>query len=255
MPGKSILIIPDAHAAPGFDNERFKWLGKYIDDSRPDVITCLGDFADMPSINEAARRSEGVAAIEGRRITADIDVTRDALDKLHSPWCRRRYSPRLEFTDGNHENFIDRVIERDPRLEDIISQDMLPYEEYGWRRHTFKDTLVYAGFAFCHFFPSGDMGRPISGVNVAASLVRKNHMSSVVGHNHRYDYHEEARPDGTKVVGISAGCYTHPDDIGTWNRQTARAWWRGVILLRGARRGMYTGMERTSMEELKERYA
>ena len=40
------LIIPDAHAHPEYDNERFDALGSLILKERPDVIICIGDFAE-----------------------------------------------------------------------------------------------------------------------------------------------------------------------------------------------------------------
>ncbi len=255
MSGKSVLIIPDAHACPEHDNERFTWLGKYVDDVRPDSIICLGDFSDLGSINASAAKHEGAVAVEGKRLQKDLDATHDALDKFANPFARRRYSPRMHMLHGNHEDFISRVTDRDPRLKEVITLDMLEYSSYGWTEVPFKETYVYAGWAFNHFFSSGDMGRPIGGVNVAASLVRKNHMSSVVGHNHRFDWHEETRPDGKPVIGVSAGCYVHPNDIGKWSRQTAKTWWRGVVLLHGARGGGYSSFEAVGMDALKERYS
>lgn len=250
-----VLIIPDYHATPGFDNRRAGYIGNYIADNRPDVIVCLGDFADLPSLNEAARRGEGNRAFEGSRYAKDLAANEDALERLHNPFARRSgYNPRLVMLGGNHEHFIERAIDLSPRLEGTISLDDLGYEDYGWRVYPFLKTFCLGGWAFCHFFPSGNMGRPISGKHIASSLVAKNHMSSVVGHNHLLDWHEETRPDGRKVIGISAGCITHPEDVGMWNRQTARNWWRGVILLDGLKEGGYRSVERMGLDALKRRY-
>ena len=43
-----LLIIPDPHANPDYDNDRFKALGKFIMHEKPEVIVCLGDMADLP---------------------------------------------------------------------------------------------------------------------------------------------------------------------------------------------------------------
>ena len=37
-----LLIIPDAHAEPNYDNDRFTWLGNLIFEEKPDVVVCLG---------------------------------------------------------------------------------------------------------------------------------------------------------------------------------------------------------------------
>lgn len=250
--GKRILIIPDYHAHPEYDNTRAKYIGKHIHETAPDKVICLGDFADLPSLNRAATRQEGIKSLEGKRYQKDLDAARVAQDTLFDHGADNTNSPVMLL--GNHEAFIDRMLGDDPRLEGRVSVADLEYEDYGWKVVPFKETYIYAGWAFCHFFSSGDMGRPIGGKSVAASLVRANHMSSVVGHNHRFDYHEEYRPDGKKIIGISAGCITHPRDIGDWNRQTAAGWWRGLITIDGAASGQCTGIEAVTLQKLEEMY-
>ena len=39
-----ILVIPDGHAHPDYDNDRFDYLGRFILDQRPDTIVCIGDL-------------------------------------------------------------------------------------------------------------------------------------------------------------------------------------------------------------------
>lgn len=77
-----ILIIPDAHAHPGYSNERFALIGKTIVTHKPDVVVCLGDFADMPSLSSYDR---GKASFEGKRYWKDIECTKDAYQKMMSP--------------------------------------------------------------------------------------------------------------------------------------------------------------------------
>lgn len=43
------LVIPDVQAKDGVPLDHLEWIGRYIADKRPDVIVCIGDFADMPS--------------------------------------------------------------------------------------------------------------------------------------------------------------------------------------------------------------
>ena len=49
-PFMNLLIIGDPHAHRDYDNKRFTALGKYIAKEKPDVIVCIGDMADMPSL-------------------------------------------------------------------------------------------------------------------------------------------------------------------------------------------------------------
>ena len=59
-----LLIIPDAHAEPNYDNDRFTWLGSLIFEKKPDVVVCLGDWFDMASLSS---HDKGKKSFEGRR--------------------------------------------------------------------------------------------------------------------------------------------------------------------------------------------
>ena len=70
-----LLVIPDAHAHPNYDNERFSWAGNLIAEEKPDTIICLGDLADFPSLSGW---DKGTASFQGRRYKADCDAAVDA---------------------------------------------------------------------------------------------------------------------------------------------------------------------------------
>ena len=48
-------VIPDVQAKDGCDISYLADVGKYIVEKKPDVIVCLGDFADMPSLSQIGR--------------------------------------------------------------------------------------------------------------------------------------------------------------------------------------------------------
>ena len=77
-----LLIIGDPHAHPDYDNKRFTALGKYILKTKPDIIVCLGDFADMPSLSSYDKGTKG---FEGRRYKKDVNAVIDAQEKLFAP--------------------------------------------------------------------------------------------------------------------------------------------------------------------------
>ena len=100
---KTHLVIPDPHAHPDCDNDRFTALGKFIVDLQPDVIVCLGDLADMPSL---CSYEKGTGKFEGRRYRLDIESNIDANKKLWAPLLEynrkkrankdKQYKPRKE---------------------------------------------------------------------------------------------------------------------------------------------------------------
>ena len=73
--GIDILVIPDAHAQPAVDNERFSLLGRMICDVRPDVVVSIGDLFDLPSLSSY---DVGRKSFEGRTYADDIDAGLEA---------------------------------------------------------------------------------------------------------------------------------------------------------------------------------
>lgn len=230
-----LLILGDPHAHPDYDNKRFRALGNFIVEERPDVIINLGDFADMPSLSSY---DVGKASFEGRRYKDDIAAVIDAQVGMFAPACayrkksHRPYAPRLIYCGGNHDwGRIKLATELDPKLEGVISTDDLKLKDFGWEVYPFQVPVIVEGIAFCHFFPSGISGRPISGESIGRTLCLKLHGSAVVGHSHVFDHSERTTVSGTKIFGLSAGCFAHPDMIADWNRGTYKLWWRGLTIL------------------------
>lgn len=254
-----MLIIPDAHAHPDYDHNRFEHLGRFIVERRPDVIVCLGDFADMPSLSGYDR---GTRRFEGRRYTRDIQAAHDAnralwrpVNKLNRRLSRnhkRKYAPRKIMVMGNHEDRIRRAVDSHSELEGHVSLDDLGYTDWWDEVVDFKDKIVVCGYTITHYFVSGVAGRPIGGVNPANTIVRNYMASCIAGHSHTLDVAVRTAADGRKRVGIVAGCYTHPRFIEDWNKDTVDMWWRGVIMLGGARNGSFDTIEAISMERLNE---
>lgn len=227
----NLLIIGDPHAHPDYDNDRFEALGKFIAREKPDHVVCIGDMADMPSLSSYDRGTKG---FEGRRYRKDIAAAIDAQERLFKPIRKvRNYRPKLYMTVGNHEDRITRAINAQPELEGTIGLKDLKYKEFGWSVTPFKRCLTIKGISFSHYFTSGVGGRPISSVHLGHAMVTKLHCSTVQGHSHLFNHAEQTRPDGQKLFGLSAGCYSHPDYTETWCADTEYQWWRGVIMLEG----------------------
>ena len=230
-----LLVIGDSHAHPDFDNLRFRALGNFIVSERPDIIVNIGDFADMPSLSSY---DIGKASFEGRRYKDDIASLIDAQEELFKPLkaerrrSHRPYTPRLAYFGGNHDwGRIELATELDPKLKGVIGVQDLKLPEYGWKTHPFKEIGVIEGIAFSHYFASGVAGRPISGESVGRSLCTKLHVSAIVGHNHCLDHAERTTAIGSKIFGLSVGCFTHPKMVADWNRGTYKMWWQGIVVL------------------------
>lgn len=214
---KKHLVIPDVQVKDGINTDYLRCIGNFIVDKKPDVIVCLGDFADMPSLS---LYDVGKKTFEGKRYKKDIEAARTAMKVLLEPiWNynerqikskHKVYNPQMILTLGNHENRINRVIELDPKFDGTISVDDLFYTGFGWTVFPFLEIAKVDGIAYSHYFTSGVLGRPVSS---ARALVQKKHMSCVMGHVQNMEIHTEYRGDGSRITGIFGGCcYEHDED-------------------------------------------
>lgn len=256
--GTNILVIPDSHAAPNESLERFRWLGKFIVDRRPDIIVDIGDRADLPSLSTYDKGTKG---FEGRRYTDDLEAVHEAnrlmlepLKKLQRKQRRNKkkvYNPHKVITLGNHEHRILRAANSSPELSGFLSYDDLRYHE-DWEVHDFLDIVTIEGVSFSHYFVSGVMSRPIGGVNAARSQILKTHTSCVSGHSHLLDYAEDTDASGSKIQSLVCGCYV--EDNPAWNTDQAfDKWSSGIVMLNDVKDGTYD-LEQISIERIERTY-
>ena len=239
-----IAVIPDVQAKPGDDFTFLTNIGKFLVDKKPDVIVCIGDFADMPSLSSY---DQGKKSFEGRRYTKDIEAARQATQALLDPLInynkqqrnngKKQYRPRQVLTLGNHENRINRAVENDPKLEGMLSTNDLMYDVYGWEVFPFLDVVVIEGVAFSHYFVTGVAGRPASS---ASAQFRKCNMSCVSGHQQGLQIHTGNRADGKLLTSVIAGsCYEHDEDyLGPQGNKH----FRGMLMLHDVEDGEFNLM-------------
>lgn len=237
----NILVIPDTQVRPGDDLEFLRCIGRMIVAEKPDVVVCIGDFADMPSLSSY---DKGKKSFEGRRYRADIDAVHAGMEALLGPlreYNLRRlgskhaiYRPRLVLTMGNHEDRITRTINEEPMLAGAIGLEDLRYAEFGWEVHDFLKVVVIGGVAFSHYFVSGSMGRPASS---AQAMLNKRHMSMVAGHQQGRQMATSYRADGKQITAIIAGsCYCHEE---SYLGPQGNKHWHGVVLLENVNDGCF----------------
>jgi hypothetical protein len=248
-----ILVIPDTQIRPEDDVQFLGWIGRYIVDKKPDVIVHLGDFADMASLSSY---DKGKKSFEGRRYKKDIEAAQHGMLALTEPLevynlaqkkaKKKPYNPRKVMLLGNHEQRINRAIDDEPMLEGTISINDLPYDD--WEVIPFLEPIVIEGVAFCHYFTSGVMGRP---VGTAQLMLNKKHMSCFAGHQQGRNIAYGLRADGTEMTAIISGsCYTHDEPY--LNPQTNNHW-RGVWILHDVRDGAFDEMP-LSLSYLEKKY-
>lgn len=249
--GRRILVLPDVQAKPGVDFSYLSRIGQYAVDKRPEIIVCIGDWADMPSLSSY---DKGKKSFEGRRYKRDIEAAQFAMQaflkpvKEHNEKQKRPYNPRMVLTLGNHEHRINRACEDDPKLDGVLSVKDLAYEEYGWEVYPFLQTVVIDGIAFSHYFGTGVMGRPASS---AAAQLRKTNMSCFAGHKQGKEIAYGYRADGKTITSIICGsCYEHDEEyLGPQGNRH----WRGFFVLNDVKDGSFDEMP-VSLSYINQKY-
>lgn len=250
------MVIPDTQIKPDVPLEHITWAAKYAVAKKPDVIVMIGDWADMASLSSY---DVGKKEFEGRTYTADIEVANDALSMFMGPIRaeqirlrknkEKQWNPRLVYTLGNHENRINRAVSTDRKLEGLISTDDLAFKEWGWEVYDFLTPVIIDGIAYCHYFTTGVMGRPVTS---ARAMTSKKHMSCTMGHNQATEIDmSSVRADGTPIIGLFAGCYAlHDEDyLGPQGNPIHRQIW----MKHEVKDGMYYPMP-VSIKYLGEKY-
>lgn len=249
------IIIPDIQSKPDVSLEHLEWIGKYIVDKKPDVIVCLGDFADMESL---CLYDKGKKCFEGRRYKADIRAAQEAMEKLLNPIKefnnkqrdakQKQYKPRMVLTLGNHEQRIERAVENQAELEEVIGYHNLPYED--WEVFDFLDPVEIDGIIYVHYLANPFTGKPYGGT--ALNQLMKVGSSFVVGHKQTLDVATRFTTNGKQQWGIVAGaCYLHDEK---YKGYQGNHHWRGIIILHDVREGNCDPMF-VSLNYLKERHS
>ena len=199
------LVIPDCQVKSGVPLAHLSWIGRYIAEKRPDVVVCIGDFADLPSLSSY---DVGKKSFEGRRYKKDLEACHQGMELLCQEFVNiPDYKPRMVLTLGNHEARINRVVETDAKLEGIISIDDLGYEAWGWEVFPFLKVVEIDSVQYSHYFTSGVMGRPASSAAVA---LRERQKSCVQGHVQHIDISIHKK---TQAFSLFSGiCYRHEED-------------------------------------------
>lgn len=245
--GLKIAVVTDPQVMPRVPLQHLAWAGEYIAAKQPDVVVCIGDFGDYPSM---AHFGKGTTAREGDRLAADVGAVRKGMELLLNPIRRARgYDPKLVFTMGNHDDHPARYEREHPEIEGSLPNITEMYQGYGWDVYPFLQPVAIGGVAFCHYFPSGPMGRPISS---APEILRKLHMSAFAGHQQGREIAYSRRADGSSMTAIISGSfYQHTYE---YLSPFTNGHWRGMFMLHEVKDGTFDDMA-VSIDFLRRKFA
>jgi hypothetical protein len=233
--GLRIAVVTDTQVRDDVPTDHIPRVGKYLAAKQPDVILCIGDWWDMPSLSD--HDALGSLPTEGQRYPNDVDAGRRAMEAMLNPIAKvPGYAPKMVFTLGNHEDRIARAYKNDPRRFTGSVRD-LGLEQFGWTVYPFLQPVVINGVVFCHFFPRGVMGRPVQS---PAVQLKELHMSSFAGHQQGRQIAYSRRADGGLLTAIISGsCYQHDEG---YMPPLSNKHWRGFYMLHEVKNGSFDEM-------------
>lgn len=243
----TICVIADLQCKPTESLEYLLWIGKYISDTKPDIIVNIGDTYDMPSLSSY---DKGKASAEGRRFVDDLNAGNKGLELLNLAIHKDpTYKPRKVFCKGNHEHRIDRYVEDNPELQGTIGTEFLPLDSYGWEVHSFLHPVEIEDIYFVHYLANPMTGKPYSGT--ASSILKTVGKSFVVGHKQVLDITIRPTIDGRQQIGIINGaCYPFEEK---YKGVFGNVHYRGITVLTEVKEGF--GLPSfVSLDYMKEKY-
>ena len=138
---KKWLIIPDTHwDATEELHPSYLLVKKFAKDFKPDGIIHLGDLFDFAYI--AKFNKEKLRTISGKTFRRDYDLGNREFDF----WQKVNRGGSFIVRQGNHDERVDRVIDKEPMLEGFIEvEDNLRFKERGIKYYRETDSPTKLG--------------------------------------------------------------------------------------------------------------
>jgi len=248
--GRTHLVIGDAHAAPNQSLDRFVHLGRMIAALRPDVVVCIGDWADFSSLSSYDR---GKRSGENARYSEDVTASNEALRLLTVNAGEAMERAERVWTVGNHEDRINRYTNDHPELDGEVGLQDLDFARRGWDVVPFLTPKTVDGVTYCHFFHKpGGTKNGIGGVNAGRAMILHALCTTVAGHSHMLHHASAVNLQGRRIHGLQVGRYDE-EHHGYAGQANGHAWWSGICVLRDVRDGDFA-LEQVPMARIRERW-
>lgn len=138
-----IIILPDIHLSDGQPHKDYEVVKRFIKQNRSDEIILLGDFMDVSSLSawDISKRRK----MEGRRYEKECEEANRELDFL------QKYTKKITFIEGNHEDRVERYIDFNPEMEGLIEvEKKLHLKERGIKYIPLNELYKVGNMYFTH---------------------------------------------------------------------------------------------------------
>lgn len=246
-----VVAIGDAHDAPSIPNkDRFRWIGRYIAATRPDMVIQIGDLASVDSLSRHDRnethigRSKPTFLQDLESLDAALNAFEEGLDG---------YAVEKHQTEGNHEKRAWSFMNNNPELAGMVDQNIhTVMQDHGWTVSPYGALHVVGGVAWTHC-PLNTMGREYGGMYSENQIARDSLTDVVFGHSHKALHKTFPKLGHKKVTVINLGCALPDGHIEEYAKHALTGWTYGIWDIT-IERGGITGARWIPMAELSETY-
>jgi hypothetical protein len=249
----SVVLFSDAHNMPGMALDRFEWLGRLVNEVKPQALVDLGDFDDVNSLCAHERNDTWKGRFKPA-FQEDLAASEAARKLLHETITHKcdKYAVR-----GNHEDRIPTFENANPETYGTYSA---AYDDitarYQWHVTPYRGWLNLHGVDMTHIVQNG-MNRPAGGARLCVSIANKVIRDTCVGHSHLYGFHSEQKygPEpGRSVNVLNTGTFTPQDYVAGYAKGSAKQSWHGCFVLE-VESGRIASHEPITMKQLESRYS
>lgn len=212
--------------SPLHDARAIRAVTKFAEDFKPHHLVLGGDILDCGAVSH---HNKGKARkIEGMRLQADSRLARElVIEPLVGSLTRpHRGESRKLWIPGNHEDWIEDLIDREPALEGLVTIEKLLGLGRGWELTEYgRSAALTSKLHFIH----GDQIR--GGENAAKTAVVQYGLSGCIrfGHYHTAQTFTKTSPveDELPVDGKSVPCLCTKDP--KYNEGAPNKWAQGFL--------------------------
>ena len=107
-----ILILPDVHITQNGYSKAYALAREFTKYYKPHETVLLGDFMECEAVCHWIENKRRL--VENKRLLKEYAVANQELD-----WVQK-YSRRVVYLEGNHENWVEQYIDKHPEVEGLL---------------------------------------------------------------------------------------------------------------------------------------
>lgn len=244
-----LVCIGDAHDAPAIpDKSRFEWMGRYINETKPDIVVQIGDFATLDSLSTHTP-NESFAGKSKPTFMADMVSFNLALEAMQIEGTEKHC------TLGNHERRLYLFEDRAPEAYGMMQCELQKiFERHKWTCSPYGQITYYGGVGFVHA-AINKLGKTYGGKNAEGGAIANDSVHDlVIGHSHVERRHRAPKIGGNNYVQIiNVGCALPDGHIEEYALHAITGWSYGLADM-VIQNGSVTDYHFVSMASMKEKY-